>query len=262
MTALETIPYVSGIAYDVFMGTNNDLFINSGLVYVQINKWIHNATSPIPVMYVNATCYSLFIDIYENLYCSVGDLHKVVKKLYVDSWNSTTTIAGNGTHGSTAYMLFSPRGIFVDKELNLYVADLINNRIQLFTFGNLSGRTVAGNGAPGTIDLWWPTDVALDADGYLFIVDFHNDRIIGSSANGFRCIVGCTNTSGSASDQLLNPWSFSFDTFGNIFVTDCNNNRIQKFTLTENSCGEYQRFLLYTKKNFSDLFLSGVQKVL
>ena len=31
--------------------------------------------------------------------------------------------------------------------------------------------TVAGTGAPGTIDLINPSAVVLDADGYLFIVD-------------------------------------------------------------------------------------------
>ena len=243
MTAMRTIPTVATNAYDVFMNTNNDLFINRGPVYDRVDKWIPNATIPIPVMYVNDACHSLFIDIFENLYCCLGNSHMVVKKLFVDSPNGTTIIAGNGTNGSTSYMLSSPRGIFLDIKFNLYVADLVNNRIQLFTFGNLSGTTVAGNGAPGTIDLFWPTDVALDADGYLFIVEFYNHRIVGSSANGFRCIVGCTGTSGSASNQLFSPWSFSFDTSGNIFVTDYFNSRVQKFTLVSNSCGEYPRHL-------------------
>ena len=182
---MSTVHNVSGYAYDLFMNTNNDIFIISGPIYVRVDKWTHNATNLAPVMNVNYACYSLFLDIFENLYCSLGDAHMVVRKWSVDDANSTTIIAGNGFNGSTSYMLNLARGIFVDAELNLYVADLVNNRIQLFTFGNLSGTTVAGLGAPGTIHLDWPTDVALDADGYLFIVEFHTCRIIGSNANGF-----------------------------------------------------------------------------
>lgn len=244
MNTMSTVPNVPGHAYDVFLNTDKDIFINSVPIFVRVDKWIHNATNSISVMNVNHACFSLFLDIFENLYCSLGDMHMVVRKWFVDYANSTTIIAGNGSNGSTSYMLNFARGIFVDAELNLYVADLVNNRIQLFTFGNLSGTSVAGNEAPGTIDLNWPTDVALDADGYLFIVEFYNFRIVGSSANGFRCIVGCTGISGSASDQLSRPWSFSFDSVGNLFVTDYDNSRIQKFSLVSNFCGKCQTFLL------------------
>ncbi|CAF1565509.1 unnamed protein product, partial [Adineta steineri] len=55
-----------------------------------------------------------------------------------------------------------------------------------------------------------------------------NSRIVGSSLNGFRCLVGC-NGEGSQSNQLHYPFSLSFDRFGNMFVTDTVNSRIQKF---------------------------------
>ena len=69
-------------------------------------------------------------------------------------------------------------------------------------------------------------------------MDSNNDRIVGSGPNGFRCLVGCSGSQGSASNQLNTPITLSFDSYGNMFVTDCGNNRIEKFILTNNSLGK------------------------
>jgi hypothetical protein len=70
---------------------------------------------------------------------------------------------------------------------------------------------VAGDGATGTVSLNTPTDVILDADGYLFIVEYDGHRIVASGPNGFRCIIACTGVNGSTTTQLQNPTSLSFD---------------------------------------------------
>ena len=114
-----------------------------------------------------------------------------------------------------------------------------NNRIQRFQLGQLNATTVAGTGAANTIDLNWPTGIVLDVDGYLFIVDENNHRIVGSGPHGFRCLVGCSNTKGAQSHQLDYPQTIAFDSFGNMFVTDRDNHRVQKFILATNSCGKY-----------------------
>jgi hypothetical protein len=165
-------------------------------------------------------------------------IHEVVKIWLGDSTTTWTTVAGTGSYGSTASMLYYPQGIFIDINFDLYVADSNNNRIQLFQLGQSNALTVAGNGASGTITLNNPTGVVLDADKYLFIADRSNNRIVASGPNGFRCIVGCSGY-GSASNQLLNPYSMAFDSYGNIFVVDSSNSRIQKFVLATNSCGKY-----------------------
>jgi hypothetical protein len=136
-------------------------------------------------------------------------------------------------------MLYYPQGIFVDINFNLFVADCYNHRIQNFQSGQSNGITIAGNGAPQTITLNYPTSVVLDANGYLFIVDCNNNRIVASGSTGFRCVVGCSGASGSASDQLSHPQTMAFDSYGNIFVTDYLNNRTQKFLLATNSCSKY-----------------------
>ena len=123
--------------------------------------------------------------------------------------------------------------------LNLYVPDCWNNRIQLFPSGQPNGTTVPINGSSGVFLLNTPTDVTLDMNGYLFIVDYLTHRILGSGSAGFRCVAGCTDTGGSAANQLSSPHSLSFDSFGNLFVIDVENVRLQKFLLAANACGEF-----------------------
>ncbi len=224
-------------SFSLFVTDDDDIYVDNGALTGQVVEWTLNATSSIPVMYAGGACYGLFIDINDNLYCSIKDAHQVVKKLLSSSSINTLIAAGTGCPGPAPYMLFHPRGIFVDSNLGLYVADCGNNRIQYFKSGELNGVTVFGNGFTEDITLYCPSDIVLDADGYIFIVDSNNHRIIGSGPNGFRCLVGCFGT-GSTQDELAFPQALSFDSSGNIFVADTGNSRIQKFLLSTNSCGK------------------------
>ncbi|CAF4098505.1 unnamed protein product [Adineta steineri] len=233
------------ISYDLsgptalFVTVNGTVYVYNGGNNGSIDKWANNgAAGSVPAMFVNSTCNSVFVDIEDNIYCSMVYAHTVIKKLSNNSVYTTTTIAGNGTFGSGPYMLNTPRGIFVDINFNLYIADCGNNRVQLLQLGYTNMTTVVGNGSNETITFSCPSSVVLDADGYLFILDSNNQRITGSNANGYRCIVGCTNGNGSASNQLSQLWSLSFDSHGNIYVGDAGNSRVQKFLFVSNSCDE------------------------
>ena len=189
---------------------------------------------------MSSACFGLFVDIFDNLYCSSEAPHTHVAKRWLNGpLNDTVIVAGNGTTGGTPEMMDGPRGIFVDLNLGLYVADSNNNRIQLFLYGQSNGTTVAGSGVTGSMSLNCPVDVIVDADGNLFIAEYNGHRIVGSGPRGFRCIIACTGTSGSAPDQLNYPAGLSFDSVGNIVVSDRSNNRVQRFLLTRNSCGTY-----------------------
>ncbi|CAF1484351.1 unnamed protein product [Adineta steineri] len=160
--------------------------------------------------------------------------HQVVKRSLDDPVMTPSIAAGTGIQGSASNELSSPHRIFVDVNLDLYVADCGNNRVQLFQSGKSHGITVAGSGSTyETISLKCPSSIVLDAAKYLFIADNH--RIVGSGANGFRCLVGCYGI-GIRSNQLSYPSTLSFDRSGNLFVTDQLRSRIQKFQRLESSC--------------------------
>ncbi|CAF1084974.1 unnamed protein product [Adineta steineri] len=226
----------------LFVTSNGDIYIDDGDYNRLVQKWSAATGTFVTVMNVNSSCDGLFIDINDTLYCSMSFNDQVVKRSLHDSeMNSNRVAAGTGIRGSALDQFADPAGIFVDVNLDLYVADCLNNRVQLFQSGESNGITVAGyKSQTPTIELYYPTGIILDAEKYLFIVDRNNHRIVGSSLDGFQCLVGCYE-GGSQSNQLNIPVSLSFDHSGNIFVTDRVNNRIQKFQYLEELCRKIKK---------------------
>ncbi|CAF1355118.1 unnamed protein product [Adineta steineri] len=220
----------------LFVTSNGDIYIDDGFINGRVQKWIAETNIFVTVMNVNSSCEGLFIDINDTLYCSMYRHDQVVKRSLINSViDSNHVAAGTGILGSASDQLNLPHGIFVDANLDLYVADFANHRVQLFQSRKSNGITVAGiTSLNPTITLHYPSGIILDAEKYLFIVDQFNHRIVGSGLNGFRCLVGCYGK-GSQSNQLDMPFSFSFDSSGNIFVTDTFNHRIQNFLLMNDS---------------------------
>jgi DNA-binding beta-propeller fold protein YncE len=226
---------ISNVEYpgSIFVTMDRDIFV-SNRNKNQVDKWTSKGTNRTTVLHINGSCFGIFVDINNTLYCSIKSFHQVVAKLLNSNENSLKTVAGNGGLGSQSNMLSGPHGIFVDIKFRLYVADCGNDRVQRFDFGHQNGTTLTKN-----ITLRCPTGVLLDGDGYLFIVDSGNHRIVGLGSNGFRCIVGCSREIWSWAFKLDYPSTISFDSNGNIFVVDANNEKIEKFYLEENICGKY-----------------------
>jgi hypothetical protein len=232
----------SNLAYPIslFVTTPGDIYVNYGN---EIDKLTLNDNKSIPVMNDNRGCVSIFVDIDDNLYCSMHNYHQVIKKSLNSTTNTTIIVAGTGTAGSLSNMLKDPWGIFVDINFDLYVADYGNDRIQLFKSGQSNGTTLAGNGSTENIPLHNPREIVLDADKNLYIVEHNDHRVVVSGSNGFRCLFGCSGKSGGGSDELAWPTALSFDSYGNIFVMDAFNSRIQKFVLLTKLCGKSLKFL-------------------
>ena len=226
--------------YIFFVSDNDDVYVHN-LDQTRVERWQQNGTGVDSVMYLSNTCDGLFVDINNTLYCTRSSVNEVVSKSLNDATNAFKTVAGTGCTDFSPYGLNGPSGIFVDLSFRLYVADSNFNRIQLFQPGDMNGTTVAGY--PTTAALNHPIGIALDTDGTLYIVDSENHRIIRSGASGFWCVAACTNTQGSAPNQLHAPTTLSFDTYGNIFVADFTGTRVQKFFLSAGSCGEFYLML-------------------
>jgi hypothetical protein len=231
----------------LFVALNGDIYIDNGEKNGRVEKWISTTNTWVTVMDVLSSCYSLFIDTNDNLYCSMESRHHVVKRNLHEIIMTVTVAAGTGLSGSAANQLNRPYGIFVDWNLNLYVADCGNNRVQHFRSGKLDGITVAGRGSSNRANtLSCPTGITFDAEKYLFIVDSNNHRVVRLGSNSFRCVVGCREGD-SQSTQLSFLFSLSFDQSGNMFVTDTGNNQIQTFQYSKNSCGKLKIDNVYDK---------------
>ena len=239
---LEGSPNVTGTIitnstkpYALFVSAAGNIYVDNGNPYKQVDAWREGTNIRQSTLFVGGSCYGLFIDSNNSLYCSMHNSHQVIKRSLNSSVNQTSIVAGTGCIGYQAYALYNPSGIFVTNSTDLYVADTGNDRIQLFRAGQVNGTTVAGREASGTIQLSSPTAVILDADRYLFIVDCSNHKIVRSGPGGFWCVIGCTSGGVSA---LGYPQSMAFDSYGNIFVADNSYDRVQKFILSSNSCSE------------------------
>ncbi|CAF1484748.1 unnamed protein product [Adineta steineri] len=226
----------------LFVTSNGDIYIDGGQKNGRVQKWIAETSIFVTVMNVSSACDGLFVDINGTLYCSMSQHHQVVKRSLNDTvMTSNHVAAGTGIRGSASNQFNNPCGIFVDVNLDLYVADCNNNRVQLFRSGESNGITVAGSTSRNpTISLNCPSGIILDANKYLFIADQDNDRIVGSSLNGFRCLVGCDGEVAQF-NRLTSPSGFSFDRSGNILVTDDRYSRIQIFLLKNDSFGKLKK---------------------
>jgi hypothetical protein len=222
----------------LFVTNTGDIYLDQGN-NSYIIKWSVNTGFNKIIMYINRGCDSLFVSIDYILYCSINNGHQVIKMSLNTNVSLLTTAAGTGCAGSTSIMLDQPSGIYVDVNLDLYVADTGNDRIQLFHYGGLNATTIAGKKGTFIYTLNRPTSVILDADGYLFIVDSGSQRIIRLGPGVFECIIGCSMQSCSQPNQLCGPLTAMFDSLGNIYVTNQNISGIQKYILATNSCGKF-----------------------
>ena len=222
----------------LFVTLERDIYFEKKLSPGQIQRRSINGSSSTNVTNFNSSCYGIFIDINNTLYCSLQHLDKIEMASLNGNPTTTTLRAATGVQGNASNQLHAPWGIFVNINFDLYVADAWNNRIQLFPLGKTNGTTVAGRGTPTGLSLNWPTDIILDGNDYLYIADNHAHRIILVTSTSYRCLVGCSSGSGSGANQLNNPYSLRFDSYGNLYVAEENNARIQKFVFVSNCPGK------------------------
>jgi hypothetical protein len=165
---------------------------------------------------------------------------------------SILTIAGNGNpayggDGGPANLarLNEPWSVAVDGSGNVFIADFYNSRVREIVKATGNIVTVAGTGAtayngdggPATsAALYWPTGVAVDASGNLFIADYYNNRIreVVKATGNIITVAG----NGSWSDSgdggpataagLAAPEGVAVDASGNIFIADSYTNRIRE----------------------------------
>jgi uncharacterized protein (TIGR03437 family) len=170
----------------------------------------------------------------------------------VSSGGVITTVAGNGKFGfagdggpATSASLNSPTGVALDASGNLYIADRDNQRIRkvsasgiITTFAGNGTASFSGDGGPAaSAALNYPTSVAVDASGNLFIIDRENHRVRKVSANGVITTVAGNGTASFSGDGgPATSASFNFDLdgavavdlAGNLFIADSYSNRIRK----------------------------------
>jgi hypothetical protein len=159
-----------------------------------------------------------------------------------------------------------PDAVATDATGNVYVTEFFGNRVQKFdssgTFLRAWGKNVGGTGvgictvaascqagAVGGLggDIFSPEGVATDAAGNVYVAESNNIRVqkfdssgaflrawgmdvggagVGVCTTAASCRIG---TRGTLGDEFSNPWDVATDASGNVYVTDQNLFRVQKF---------------------------------
>lgn len=161
---------------------------------------------------------------------------------------------GNGSGGPVR--LWNPSGVAVGPSGDIYIADTDMNRILRVTRDGRSTRVAGkgipifrieghgpppqfgGDGGPATsADLDYPTGIAVDSQGNLFMSDSFNNRIRKVSPDGFIRTIAGTGEAGFGGDggpataaKLAHPMGLAVDALGNVYVADRENNRVRKIT--------------------------------
>ncbi|MBS1684133.1 MAG: T9SS type A sorting domain-containing protein [Bacteroidetes bacterium] len=186
---------------------------------------------------------NIYVDLMGHLYVTDFDNQRVIKfPTGSTAGTAGTNIAGSNVAGSGLSQLSGPTASCFDAAGNLYVSDYYNHRVMKFAAGSTGGASgivaAGGNGQGSALNqLYHPEGVALDAAGNLYVSDEGNSRIIrfapGSTSATSGTVVAGGNGVGAAADQLDHPYNIAFDLVGNLYVSDLNNSRIQKWSLVQ-----------------------------
>jgi sugar lactone lactonase YvrE len=176
-------------------------------------------------------------------------LNRLIRK--VSNAGVVSTVAGGAAQltgsadgtGATA-SFFNPAGIAMDSSGHLYVADSYNHRIRKISpegvVSTLAGTVACYNnfleGTGATAKFYFPTGVAVDTSGNVFVADQLNHRIRMITSAGVVSTLAGVGWSGhadgtGATARFNYPYGVAIDNSGNLYVADNTNNQIRKITL-------------------------------
>ena len=168
------------------------------------------------------------------LYISDTTNHRIIS--YTFSAGVGIVVAGGNSGGTLSTQLNSSMGLYLDvSSRSLYIANSNSHSIVRWVVSASTWTLIAGNGngqagsTPTTLN--YPTDIAFDYMGNLYVADSGNDRIqlfLPDKFNG-TTIAGITDMYTYAAKTFSGPQSVTRDSDLNLYVSDSGNNRIQKF---------------------------------
>jgi sugar lactone lactonase YvrE len=132
----------------------------------------------------------MVFDASDNLYFADSLNHRIRKISAADG--TISTVAGFGEPGKAGdgglavnALLHYPSSVSVDGTGNLYIADLVNNRVRMVNtsgvISTIAGSGRFGNGGDGgpalAATMYFPCGVAVNSTGNVYVIDNLNDRI-------------------------------------------------------------------------------------
>jgi formylglycine-generating enzyme required for sulfatase activity len=171
--------------------------------------------------------------------------NSTIRKITPDGVVSTVAgqhgIKGSMDGAGSSARFIEPYAISAGTNGFIYVADSANNTIRVINPNGVVSTLAGQSGVAGSVDgvttnaqFNWPSGIAVDGEGNLYVADTGNNTIRKiTSAGVVTTIGGVAGKSGSkdgtGSDAWFNtPVGIAVDSHGNIYVSDDGNNTIRK----------------------------------
>jgi len=164
--------------------------------------------------------------------CPPGTKQVATGVCFVTKWGSPGS--GNGQFNG-------PMDIDVDSSGIVYVVDINNNRIQMFTSNGIFIKTWGLLGS-GNAQFTAPIGLTVDSVGHVYVTEIGNSRVQKFLVTPNPCPAGTTQittnicfvtkwgTLGSSNGQLWGPGGIAVDASGRVYVVETTNMRVQVFT--------------------------------
>jgi sugar lactone lactonase YvrE len=178
------------------------------------------------------------VDSAGNLYVSDTANHtirKVTPGGLVSTLAGYAGIAGSADGPGAAARFREPAGLTVDDAGNVYVADWANHTVRKITPAGVVSTLAGRAGTPGAADgagevarFQWPSGVAVDGEGAVYVADTLNQTVRKISAAGVvTTLAGLTEVRGSAAGKgeavrFDHPVGVAVGAAGRLYVTNRN----------------------------------------
>ena len=215
---------IMGLAMD----DNDRLFVaDSGARHILVFNAEHHPEAVISEGLSNPV--GLAIDT-ENRFLYVADVN--LDQILVYDADSFQLLRKIGTTGkdhtlTTAGDFAKPSGVAVDSDGNLYVADMLNARIEIFDADGNFIRTFGKRGdGPGYFAM--PKGVAIDCDGHIWVTDPQQNRMQVYSSEG-QLLIYVGNGQGLLPGMFSGVQYVTIDKQNRVFTSEVFPGRIQEF---------------------------------
>ena len=210
-----------------------------------------NSTGSADGTYFSGSADNVALDSVGNIYVT-GLFSNAIRK--ITPTGVVTTFAGmqeplrnlkggfaDGTGAAARFQ--SPRGIAVDSNDNVYVADSGNSTIRkitsagvVTTFAGTAGQQGSADGTGAAARFQYPAGIAVDSNGNAYVSDTYNHTVRKITSAGVVTIFAGTagqrgSADGAGADARFQyPGGIAVDSSANVYVGDWGNRSIRKIT--------------------------------